>query len=83
MQTVIPNTDLRGDYNVISKLRPKYVEPDFETDYEMLGAPSELCINSYEEFRAAIEVGFQDFEEGRFEPMREAMESIRKELELG
>jgi hypothetical protein len=80
MPTVIPNTDLRNNYNAGSERYHEYAEPIFETDGGM-GAPPELCIKTYEQFYAAVQEGLKQIREGETEPMEEAMKYIKTLIE--
>ncbi|MFI3228300.1 MAG: type II toxin-antitoxin system prevent-host-death family antitoxin [Clostridia bacterium] len=85
MPTIRPSADLRNNYNQISEICHKYSEPVFITKNGK-GDLAVLSIETYEklcgkyELYSLLEDGLRDEQEGKTRPFKDAMASIRNEI---
>jgi prevent-host-death family protein len=87
MPVIRPSADLRNNYNDISEFCHKHPEPVFITKNGK-GDLAVMSIETYEqmggkfELYRMIEQGLEDEKAGRMRPFTEAIEDIRRSLNL-
>jgi prevent-host-death family protein len=85
MPTIRPSADLRNNYNEISELCHEYLEPVFITK-NGTGDLAVMSIETYEllagkiELYNFIEQGLDQVKNGKVKPMKNAIKSIREEI---
>ena len=85
MPTIRPSADLRNNYNEISELCHKYLEPVFITK-NGTGDLAVMSIETYEllagkiELYNLIEQGLDQVKNGKAKPMKNIIKSIRDEI---
>jgi len=85
MPTIRPSADLRNNYNEISQLCHEYLEPVFITK-NGTGDLAVMSIETYEllagkiELYNFIEQGLDQVKNGKVKPMKNAIKSIREEI---
>ena len=86
MATIISNTNLKSNYNKISKLCHEYQEPVFVTK-NGIGDLAVMSIETYEllsgklQLYFSIEEGLKQVKQGKIKPMKETIKSIRTKIE--
>ena len=85
MPLIRPSADLKNNYNEISELCHKYPEPIFITK-NGTGDIVVMSIETYEllsgklELYSMIETGLEKVKQGKTKPMRDAIKSIRAQI---
>jgi prevent-host-death family protein len=85
MPTIRPSADLRNNYNEISELCHKYMEPVFITkngtgDLAVMSIETYELLSGRQELYSLIEEGLSQVKHGKIKPMKKTIQSIRTKL---